>query len=32
MYLIVSGIVCVPYLKWHQRRRHVAAADVAHAH
>lgn len=32
MYLIVSGIVCVPYLKWHQRRRHVAAADVVHAH
>jgi bile acid:Na+ symporter, BASS family len=32
MYLIVSGIVCLPYLKWHQRRRHVAAADVAHAH
>jgi bile acid:Na+ symporter, BASS family len=31
MYLIVSGIVCVPYLKWHQRR-HVAAADVAPAH
>ena len=31
MYLIVSGIVCVPYLKWHQRR-HVAAAEVAPAH
>jgi BASS family bile acid:Na+ symporter len=31
MYLIVSGIVCVPYLKWHQRRYHPAA-DVAHAH
>ena len=31
LYLIVNGIVCVPYLKWHQRR-HVAAADVAHAH
>ena len=31
-YLIVSAIVCVPYLKWHQRRRHAAAADVAHAH
>ena len=30
MYLIVSGIVCVPYLKWHQRR-HVPA-EVAHAH
>jgi BASS family bile acid:Na+ symporter len=30
MYLIVSAIVCVPYLKWHQRR-HVAA-EVAPAH
>jgi len=29
MYLIVSAIVCVPYLKWHQRR-HIAV-EVAHA-
>jgi BASS family bile acid:Na+ symporter len=29
MYLIVSAIVCVPYLTWHQRR-HIAV-EVAHA-
>jgi BASS family bile acid:Na+ symporter len=31
LYLIVNGIAGIPYLKWHQRR-HIAAADVAHAH